>query len=141
MKLELLTIAEITLLPPNKKCLFWHFLFGGVSGNPSFAPLLALGSKCACACSAPLTFASSHQAPRLLLPVQFPHILSKQNHPSRDVFIWRREWELNPRIGVLQTPALPLGYHAMVLCADNNNLHHLGQVLDKKRGFTYCLPA
>ncbi len=29
-------------------------------------------------------------------------------------FVWRRGWESNPRIQVLQTRALPLGYHALI---------------------------
>ncbi len=31
-----------------------------------------------------------------------------------DAKILRRGWESNPRIGVLQTPALPLGYRAIL---------------------------
>jgi hypothetical protein len=39
-----------------------------------------------------------------------------QNHTeeSRLKLNWRRGWESNPRIKVLQTLALPLGYHALV---------------------------
>src|SRR6185437_16114192 len=39
-------------------------------------------------------------------------ILQKAN--TNDGFCWRRGWESNPRIKVLQTSPLPLGYRALL---------------------------
>ncbi len=47
----------------------------------------------------------AHEEPRILSPLRMPIPPPGQKRPG---------WELHPRIGVLQTPALLLGYQAKI---------------------------
>jgi hypothetical protein len=55
--------------------------------------------------------------------------LGRSNKRKRDgkENCWRRGWESNPRIKVLQTSPLPLGYRASILNYIENLLHVSGQ--------------
>ena len=55
--------------------------------------------------------------------VKPPALWIQKTSLYNEVFLWRRGRESNPRIRVLQTPALPLGYHALLFSGgcDRNN--------------------
>ncbi len=60
---------------------------------------------------------AEHRSPDIFMHLRNATIPRKSRELSRTqgVTEWRRGWESNPRIKVLQTSALPLGYRAAVL--------------------------